>query len=174
MTDGEWRPEDVERVIHRLEEERPQLGPMDLDDLKQRTLARAGSRTRKGAALKGRVAVAVLSLGLIGAGAGGVVAGSGGSSNGASSACAQYHKHCHKHHKPKPHTKGAHHVKHHSAKLRTFLLQPVNHPLNAFRSPLPVGHVHSLLRPSPLYYERGVRFRTWPAWVVRPIGGRSL
>ena len=56
-------------------------------------MTRVSPRSPKGAALKGRIVVCVLSLGLLGAGAGGVVAASGGSANGLSAAAAQY-LHC--------------------------------------------------------------------------------
>src|SRR5436305_538256 len=57
----------------------------------------------KGVALKGRIALAVLVVGLMGVGAGGVMAVGGVSSDGASAAVAQYGHHCGKgtHYNPK-------------------------------------------------------------------------
>jgi hypothetical protein len=85
--------EDRDALVRRLRAERPQLAPLELDRLKQSVLSQGRSHSTKGANLKGRIAIAVLSLGLMGAGAGGVVAASGGSAGGASSAQSQY-VHC--------------------------------------------------------------------------------
>ena len=93
--DSNWMRDGLDGVVRRLRDERPQLEPLELDRMKTRVLARGSTRTTKGAAMRRRIAVAVLSLGLMGAGAGGVLAGSSGSSNGASSASAQYHPHHH-------------------------------------------------------------------------------
>jgi hypothetical protein len=83
-------PDALEGVARQLREDRPQLGALDLDKMKTRVLARAGARQPKGAALRGRIVVAMLALGLMGAGAGGVVAAGGGSANSNQSADGQY------------------------------------------------------------------------------------
>lgn len=84
----------TDQVIQRLQDERPQLSPLELDGIKTRIMGRARNQRTKGAVMGGRVVVALLTLGLLGAGAGGVLATSSGSSNGASSAVAQYGHHC--------------------------------------------------------------------------------
>ena len=66
-----------ESVVRRLGSERAQMGAMELDLMKTRVMARARTRQPKGAALRGRIVVALLALGLMGAGAGGVMAGGG-------------------------------------------------------------------------------------------------
>jgi hypothetical protein len=91
--DEERMPEALERVVRRLHEERPQMRAPELDSQKTRILNRAESPMTKGTFMKGRAALAVLTMALMGAGAGGVVAASGGSAGGASSAQSQY-VHC--------------------------------------------------------------------------------
>src|SRR5437588_533854 len=83
-------PEATEGVVRRLRSERAQLGTMELDLMKTRVMARARTRQPKGAALRGRIVVALLALGLMGAGAGGVMAGGDSSNAGAQSAGSQY------------------------------------------------------------------------------------
>src|SRR5437868_2077555 len=96
MRDKGGAPEGFEGVVRRLRGERPELDALKLDDLKTRITTRVASRTgigsrgMKGVILRGRVVAAVLSLSVLGAGAGGVVAASGGSGPGASAASAQY------------------------------------------------------------------------------------
>lgn len=82
-------PEDVQEVVRRLRENRAQLEPIELDRIKTRVMARARPPQAGGATLGGRITVALLTLGLVGAGAGGVMAGSGGPTGGSSSATAQ-------------------------------------------------------------------------------------
>src|SRR5947209_292252 len=83
-------PEALKAVSRRLRHDRPQLGATELDLMKTRVMARAKTREPKGAALRGRIVVALLAVGLMGAGAGGVMAGSDGSTGGSQSASSQY------------------------------------------------------------------------------------
>jgi hypothetical protein len=83
-------PDGLDDVVRRLREERPELGPLELDTIKTKINRRTGAANVKGARMRGRAVIAVLALSLLGAGAGGVVAASGISSSGASSATAQY------------------------------------------------------------------------------------
>lgn len=93
--DDDQIPPEHDAVARRLRAERPQLGPVELDRTKTRVTARAMAPRANGAGWRGRIAVAVLALGLMGTAAGGVVAGSGGSAGGATSASAQYRvPHC--------------------------------------------------------------------------------
>ena len=91
--ENDWTSGGLDRVARRLERERPGLEALELHDMKRR-LQRRTRPQGKGGALRGRIIVAVLSLGLMGAGAGGVVAASGGSGSGASAAASQYKPRC--------------------------------------------------------------------------------
>ena len=71
-------PEDLQNVVHRLRENRPEFSALELDQIKTRTQARARSSRQKGFVLKTRLTVGLLSLGLIAGGTGGVLAAKGG------------------------------------------------------------------------------------------------
>lgn len=85
--DNDRTPEGSDPVVRRLREERPQLEALELDRMKTRLMNRRGSQTMKGAGLRGRIVIALLSLGLL---AGGVAAAGSSGGAGASSASAQY------------------------------------------------------------------------------------
>jgi hypothetical protein len=87
-------PDDLEPTARRLGRERPELSPIELDQIKTRLMSRRGGRAR--GSLRGRILVAAIALGLMGAGAGGVMAGSGTPSNPTPAASSQYaNEHCH-------------------------------------------------------------------------------
>ena len=80
--------EQLERISQRLRSERPQLDPLRLDEIKTTAMSRAqrGGRT----AMRRRLAVAALTLGLMAAGTGGVIAAGGASQSSGNAATAQY------------------------------------------------------------------------------------
>jgi hypothetical protein len=89
--DEQQMPDELREVADRLRDERAQASPVELDEIKLRTMARAGSARRKGAPLRSRLVVALLSLGLVTAGTTGVVAAGGGNGNGnGNSSSSQY------------------------------------------------------------------------------------
>jgi hypothetical protein len=69
--------EGFDEVIRRLQEQRPEATPFELDQLKMRALARTRTSGRKGF-MRTRLIVTILSVGLLAAGTGGVIAGKGG------------------------------------------------------------------------------------------------
>jgi hypothetical protein len=82
-------PQDVRTVAARLRDERPELTPLELDDVQRRLVARA-ARSRRSGFVRSRLSVtAVLVFGLLfsTAGVGLAVSGSSGTGNAAS---AQY------------------------------------------------------------------------------------
>jgi hypothetical protein len=83
-------PDELQGVVRRLQEDRARLEPLQLDTVKTRALAQARAPRQKGQILRGRIVVSLLALGLMGAGAGGVVAAGGGDASGAPSASSQY------------------------------------------------------------------------------------
>jgi hypothetical protein len=87
-------PEDLNEIDKRLRDAQPTFSAVELDQLKQRTLARASSRTRSTSPRRFRVKSRLLTFGLaatlLGAtAAGGIASTSGGGSSG-SAAVAQY------------------------------------------------------------------------------------
>jgi len=97
MNRKDQMPEELEGVAGRLRAARPHLEPLQLDNMKTRVMARARAQQRKGGALRGRIIVALLSLGLMSVAAGGVVAAGGGSPPPPPSGSGQYEPaHCNK------------------------------------------------------------------------------
>lgn len=99
MSDGEGHstPEEFEEVAGLLRERRPTISALELDGIKTRALARA-RHPRQTPTLRGRVLVALLAVGLMAAGTGGVIAaGPGGGGGGTQAAQSQYRPpHCNK------------------------------------------------------------------------------
>lgn len=75
-------PDELQDVACRLREERPEVSALDLDRIKQRARARAFPSRTRGSTLKSRIVVALLTLGLMAGGTGGVIAAGGGNSGG--------------------------------------------------------------------------------------------
>src|SRR3954453_19646836 len=80
--DDNHLPDDLADVARRLRTERPEASALELDQIKQRAMARAGSSRQKGFLVKSRLTVALLTLGLMAGGTGGVLAAAGGNGNG--------------------------------------------------------------------------------------------
>ena len=88
-------PEDLRDVVRRLREERVAPSAWELDELKLRAMTRArvrSSRTKGRLTMKSRVLVALVTVGLMAAGTGGVIAGGNGSSNGNDNASNSQYK----------------------------------------------------------------------------------
>jgi len=81
--------QDMEGVVRRLRDERPEASPLELDRAKTSAMARArsGSRARFGAR---RLVVAGFTVGLMAAGTGGVLAAGGGNHATGNAASVQY------------------------------------------------------------------------------------
>src|SRR5688500_18645635 len=80
--DHDHLPDDVLDVVQQLKAHRPEASALELDRMKQRAQAKAlrPSRT-KGHLLRSRLTIALLSLGLMVGGTGGVIAAKGGNGN---------------------------------------------------------------------------------------------
>ena len=84
-------PDDVTDVARLLSDHRSEASALELDRMKQRARAQALRTSRtKGSTLKSRITVALLSLGLMAAGTGGVIAASGGVPGKPDAASSQY------------------------------------------------------------------------------------
>jgi hypothetical protein len=92
--DDDHLPDEFRDVVRRLRAERAAPSAWELDDLKMRVLARARAgtfRTKGRATMKSRMLVALITVGLMAGGTGGVIAASGGNGNGNDDAAkAQY------------------------------------------------------------------------------------
>jgi hypothetical protein len=91
--DDQNLPEDLWDVVHRLREERTAPSAWELDELKLRAMTRArarSSRTKGRLTMKSRALVALITVGLMAGGTGGVIAAGGGNGNGNDAANAQY------------------------------------------------------------------------------------
>jgi hypothetical protein len=77
-------PDELQDVAHWLREQRPEPDPLTLDAIKTRAMARAGVRSHRprGRTMKSRMLIAVLTVGLLAGGTGGVLAGNGNGNNG--------------------------------------------------------------------------------------------
>lgn len=67
-------PEDLSDIAQRLRGHRSEADALELDRMKMRAMARATSSRSKGSALRSRLVVALLTLGLMAGGTGGVIA----------------------------------------------------------------------------------------------------
>ncbi|MDQ3742573.1 MAG: hypothetical protein M3320_07465 [Actinomycetota bacterium] len=77
--DEDHLPDDLKDVVRRLRDQRPEVSALELDQIKLRAKSRAASSgPQKGFVLKTRLTVALLSLGLVAGGTGGVLAAKGG------------------------------------------------------------------------------------------------
>src|SRR5687767_6479775 len=83
-------PEDLTDVVQRLREHRPEVSALELDRIKMRAMASATSSRQKGSVMKSRITVALLSIGLMAGGTGGVLAAKGGSPAKGSAGKSQY------------------------------------------------------------------------------------
>jgi hypothetical protein len=81
---------ELEPVEQRLRRERGELSGIELDRIKTGVLAKAAREGGGGMALKSRLALTLIVVGLVGTGGGAVIAASGGSSSNGSSANSQY------------------------------------------------------------------------------------
>ena len=91
--DHDHLPDDVNDVVQQLRDHRPEASALELDRMKQRARAKSlrSSRT-KGHLLRSRLTAALLALGLMVAGTGGVIAANGGNGNGNSGAAKSEYK----------------------------------------------------------------------------------
>jgi hypothetical protein len=84
-------PADLQGIARRLQEQRPEISGLELDEIKLRAKAAAFAPRLTGGSMRGRLIAGLVSVGLLVGGTGGVIASSGGaSSNGNSSANSQY------------------------------------------------------------------------------------
>jgi hypothetical protein len=81
---------DFEELETRLRANRHQATALELDQIKQRAMARASHSRTRGAPLRARLIAMLAVLGLMGAGTGGVIAAAGGNGNGNSAAKSEY------------------------------------------------------------------------------------
>jgi hypothetical protein len=81
---------EYEPIERQLRADRPELGAIELDRVKQRVLARGARQGGRGMNVKSRLVTGLLVVGLVGTGGGAVLAASGGSSSNGSSANSQY------------------------------------------------------------------------------------
>jgi hypothetical protein len=81
---------EYEPIERQLRADRPELGAIELDRVKQGVLARATRQRGRGMNVKSRLVTGMLVVGLVGTGGGAVLAASGGSSSNGSSAQSQY------------------------------------------------------------------------------------
>lgn len=86
-------PDELQDIARRLRAERPEATALDLDRIKQRARARAFSSRTRGSTLRSRIVVALLTLGLMAGGTGGVIA-AGGGNDGGSASNSQYKPGC--------------------------------------------------------------------------------
>src|SRR4051794_26753742 len=91
--DDSHLPDDLTDVARRLRAERPEASALELDRIKQRAMARAGSsRQKKGFFVKSRITAALLTLGLLAGGTGGVLAAAGGTPGSNNNASGSQYK----------------------------------------------------------------------------------
>jgi hypothetical protein len=81
---------ELEPLEERLRKDRGELSGIELDRIKTGVLARSARQGGRGMALKSRLALVLMVVGLVGTGGGAVIAASGGSSSNGSSANSQY------------------------------------------------------------------------------------
>src|SRR5947209_1104636 len=80
---NERLPEDLEGVASLLRSQRAEADPLELDQIKQRAMARASNRNRRFGFVKTRLATVLTVLGLVGGTGGAIaVAGNGNGNNG--------------------------------------------------------------------------------------------
>ena len=84
------RDENLDEVVGRLREHRPEASALELDQIKMRAMARAASSRPRGAVLRTRLLVALCSLGLMAGGTGGVIAAKGGNPGKGNASKGQY------------------------------------------------------------------------------------
>ena len=89
--DEDRLPDELQDVARRLREDHPQADALELDAIKTRAMARARARSYRprGTTMKSRTLIALLTIGLMAGGTGGVLAGNG-NGNGGSAASSQY------------------------------------------------------------------------------------
>jgi hypothetical protein len=85
---NEKHEQDLEGIAQRLRSERPEAGPLELDQIKTTAMSRAKAAT--GRANPRRLVVAALTVGLMAAGTGGVLAAGGTGGAAGNAASAQY------------------------------------------------------------------------------------
>jgi hypothetical protein len=122
-------PSEFDAVAARLQAGRAHADPLQLDQIKQRVIARSLRQHRRLTFMKSRIATVATILGLLGGTGGAIAIAGGGSSSGplGGAASGQYcngkfqnpgkckghhKKHCKKHHHHRR-CKGKHHKKHH-------------------------------------------------------------
>jgi len=90
--DHDRLPDDVLDVVQQLRDNRPEASALELDRIKQRARAQAlrPSTRTKGHLLRSRLTVALLSLGLMVGGTGGVLAAKGDNDKSDGAAKSQY------------------------------------------------------------------------------------
>jgi hypothetical protein len=91
--DEDRLPDELRGVAERLRSERVEASGLELDTIKTRAMAQAGSSRPKGIALRSRTMAAFLTVALMAAGTGGVIAAGGGGGNG-SAGNSQYKPGC--------------------------------------------------------------------------------
>lgn len=89
----EGLPGELHEVAERLRAERAEASGLELDRIKTRAMAKAGSSRPKGIALRSRTMAAFLTVALMAAGTGGVLAGGSGGGTG-SAGNSQYKPGC--------------------------------------------------------------------------------
>ena len=87
-------PGELREVAERLRSERPEASGLELDRIKTRAMAQAGSSRPKGIALRSRTMAALLTVALMAAGTGGVIAGNGNGNGNGSAGNSQYKPGC--------------------------------------------------------------------------------
>ena len=86
--------DDLRAMADRLRAERPQASDLELDQIKTRAMAKAGSSRAKGSALKSRSIAAILAVALMAGGTGGVIAAGGNGNGNGNAANSQYKPGC--------------------------------------------------------------------------------
>jgi hypothetical protein len=75
-------PEELEAIAARLQAEKPQADPLQLDDIKRRVIARCATTPRRSTAMKSKIATVATLVTLLGGTGGAIALGSQGTGNG--------------------------------------------------------------------------------------------
>ena len=90
----EQLPDGLDPVVERLRACRADPSELEVDQLKQRILARAATSRTKGISMRSRVIAVLVGVGLVAGGTGGVLAAGGGAGGNQSASQSQYKPGC--------------------------------------------------------------------------------
>lgn len=94
MASDEQLPADLDATARRLRHQREDPTDLEVDQLKQRIMARAATSRPKGMSMRSRVIAVLVGVGLVAGGTGGVLAAGGPGTGGNNASNSQYKPGC--------------------------------------------------------------------------------